>query len=227
MIQTAADSGHSGLKAPLFGSLISQLAKDQRWVVLDLGSANGEIINLLSKYRCSLDIADLPATLATLRQLDEPELLQALVEKLLPRRDDEKADIVLCWDLLNYLDKPAISTLMTAVAGRAKPGAMVHSLITFSSIHMPAEPCRYGVIDSQHLLQYKTGNAERHAPQYSPKVLWECMPGYDLEKAMLLRNGMQEYLFRVMKPGELARNTAKAQQVEVEESDLANLNQFM
>ncbi|MDX1498170.1 MAG: hypothetical protein R3352_11485 [Salinisphaeraceae bacterium] len=226
-MQNDSPSEQGGLKAPLFGSLTEQLAKDQRWVVLDLGVANGEIINLLSQYRCSLDIADLPGILPTLQQIDDPELLRALVEKLLPRREEEKADIVLCWDLLNYLDKSAIATLMAVVASRAKPGAIVHAMITFSSIHMPAEPCRYGIIDAEHLVQYKAGAAQRHAPQYSPKALWECLPGYDLEKAMLLRNGMQEYLFRVMKAGELARNSPQAQKLAYEDDDMVNLEQFM
>ena len=37
----------------------------------------------------------------------------------------------------------------------------------------------------------------RPAPRYSPEDLGLCMPDYRLERAMLLRNGMQEFLFRL------------------------------
>jgi hypothetical protein len=34
------------------------------------------------------------------------------------------------------------------------------------------------------------------APPYSPEDLAMCMPDYVAERGMLLRNGMQEFLFR-------------------------------
>lgn len=215
------------LKAPLFGSLVGKLADEKRWVILDLGSAHSEIIELFSRYRCSLDIADLPTSLETLRQVDEPELLQALADKLIPRRKDEKVDLVLCWDLLNYLEPEAIGTLMATVATRARPGTLVHMLISFSSMHMPAQPCRYGVAGADQLVQYRVTTAQCHAPQYPPKTLEEQLPAFDLERAMLLRNGMQEYLFRVMRPGELARTARTSQKLEYPEEDLVDLKRFV
>lgn len=227
MIQDDQSLAPGALKAPLFASLVNRLSEDRRWVILDLGAAHGELIKLFSRFRCSLDITDLPTSLETLRQLDEPELLKALAEKLIPRRENEKADVVLCWDLFNYLEPAAIATLMTAVASRARPGALVHMLIAFSSTHMPAEPCRYGVTDAYHLVQYKVTTAERHAPQYTPKTLGEHLEAFDLERAMLLRNGMQEYLFRLRKPGELARTAGRMQKLDCAEDDLADVSQFV
>lgn len=228
MGQADQPSAPGALKAPLFGSLIGKLADEKRWVILDLGAAHSEIIGLFSQYRCSLDIADLPASLETLRQVDEPELLQALANKLIPRREDEKADLVLCWDLLNYLEPGAIDALMATVATRARPGALVHMLISFSSMHMPAQPCRYGVTGADQLVQYRVTTAEHHAPQYAPKTLEACLPAFDLERAMLLRNGMQEYLFRVMRPGELARTARTVQKLDdCPESELTDLKQFV
>jgi hypothetical protein len=37
----------------------------------------------------------------------------------------------------------------------------------------------------------------RNAPRYTPEDLSQCMPRYSVERARLLRNGMQEYLFRL------------------------------
>ena len=38
---------------------------------------------------------------------------------------------------------------------------------------------------------------ERPAPRYSPEDLARCMPRYSVERGRLLRNGMQEFLFKL------------------------------
>jgi hypothetical protein len=38
---------------------------------------------------------------------------------------------------------------------------------------------------------------ERPAPRYTPEDLARCMPRYSVERGRLLRNGMQEFLFRL------------------------------
>jgi hypothetical protein len=35
------------------------------------------------------------------------------------------------------------------------------------------------------------------SPRYTPEILGQCMPLYRRERAMLLRNGMQEFLFLI------------------------------
>ena len=52
-------------------------------------------------------------------------------------------------------------------------------------------------IDEQRLVAAAPPQDERDAPRYSPADLARCMPGYTVERARLLRNGMQEYLFRL------------------------------
>jgi len=44
--------------------------------------------------------------------------------------------------------------------------------------------------------------AERIAPRYSPEDLGQWMPAFSVERARLLANGMQEYLFRLRQVGE-------------------------
>ena len=39
--------------------------------------------------------------------------------------------------------------------------------------------------------------AVRMAPRYTPEDLAHCLPRYRVERARLLRNGMQEFLFRL------------------------------
>jgi hypothetical protein len=50
---------------------------------------------------------------------------------------------VFCWDLPNYLTLDALSTLMDAIAHRARPGAVAHALIYCAARDMRDHPGRY------------------------------------------------------------------------------------
>ena len=190
-------AGAEALNAPLFASLIERLqSTGERCVVLDLGAARTETIALFGQFRARLDIVDLAQNLDQLDEEDS-ELLRPRAERLLPPRQSEAADVVLCWDLLNYLKRPALSAVMAAAAERAKPGALAHALIVYSSKKMSVKPGCFVPLDEQRLINVAPPQAERDAPRYSPEDLVNCMHGYTVERARLLRNGMQEFLFRV------------------------------
>lgn len=196
--QASADAG--GVNAPLFRRLVEAQSADRRAVVLDLGPARTETVALFSQFRCRLEFADLGDGLDQLNAEADPLLLREIAEALLPRRRQEAADIVLCWDLLNYLQRPALKVLMARVAVRSRPGTLVHALIAYSAPRMPAKPDRYAAQPDGRLIVQSTTDADCVAPRYSPEDLRHCMPDYTVESAMLLKNGMQEFLLRSTRP---------------------------
>lgn len=171
-------------------------------MVLDLGPARMETVALFSQFRCRLEFVDLGDSLDQLNGEADPLLLRELVESLLPRRRQEVADIVLCWDLLNYLQRPALKALMARVAARSRPGTLVHALIAYSEPRMPARPERCAALPDGRLIIKHTTGADCAAPRYTPEDLRHCLPDYSVESAMLLKNGMQEFLLRSMRQTE-------------------------
>jgi hypothetical protein len=165
--------------------------------VLDLGAARSETIRTFGRFRCRLDICDLADGLATLRDETDPRVLRQTVETLLPRRGTEGIDIVLCWDLINYLSAPALTAVMEGIAARCKSGALAHGLVYYSMRTMPQQPGCFVPVDDQRLINKALPGPERPAPRYSPEDLARCMPRYTVERGRLLRNGMQEFLFRL------------------------------
>ena len=183
--------------APLFRSLVEKLPARERWVVLDLGAARTQTIALFGQYNSRLDIADLADEVDALNALSDAQLARDAVEKLLPKCNEEATDLVLCWDIMNYLERPALSAVMSRIAARARSGTLVHSLIFYSHTHMPTRPGCYVPQEDCSLLDVATPLGERPAPRYSPDDLIQCMNGFAIERAMLLGNGMQEFLFRL------------------------------
>ncbi|MBL8201037.1 MAG: class I SAM-dependent methyltransferase [Chromatiales bacterium] len=186
----------AAVNAPLFRRLVDSLSAEKRSVVLDLGPVRSETVALLTPFRCRLDIADLAEGLQALDQEPDPALLRERAEALLPPPRPEPVDIVLCWDLLNYLQRPAIAALMTCISARMRPGGFAHLLIVYSGTTMPARPSRFAPLPDGRLIETATTDARRSAPRYSPEDLGKCMRGLRSESATLLRNGMQEFLFR-------------------------------
>lgn len=185
------------LKVPLFHSLIERLDPERRFVVLDLGAAQNELLELLTGYRCRIDIADVAdGAIEALNAAAEPDELDTLAESWLPPRHDEPADLILCWDLLNYLEKRAMAALMGCVARRARSGAVAHALIAYSARTMSLTPGHFVPVDDTHLVNRAPEGPERNAPRYSPEDLKLALSDYTTERGVLLSNGMQEFLFK-------------------------------
>ncbi len=183
----------AALNAPLFRSVIERLHGGGRWVILDLGAAQSGTVSLFGQFRCRLEIADIGPDIELLNSAENPA---EMAETLLPARREEPVDIVLCWDLLNYLTRPAITALMDGVARRSRPETLLHGLIVYSAQRMPVRPGRYLPTEDARLLSVGASLEQRDAPRYSPEDLALAMPLFTVERAMLLRNGMQEFLFR-------------------------------
>jgi hypothetical protein len=192
-----ASRAPDALSAPLFHSLMQRLQSGGRWVVLDLGSAHSATIRAFGRFRCRLEIVELADGLDSLNGEIDPRRIRQRAEALLPTRGREATDVVLCWDLINYLNQPALTAVMECIALRCKRGALAHGLVYYTGKSMPERPSTFLPVDDQRILQKPAPGRERPAPRYSPETLARCMPRYSVERGRLLRNGMQEFLFKL------------------------------
>lgn len=177
--------------------MVERLETCDRPTVLDLCTAHAQTIKFFGQYRCRLDVADLGDELEELNRNSSPAGLEEKAEALLPMRDDKTTDIVLCWDVWNYLELPALTALMSRIAARSSAGTLVHALIFYSDCDMPAQPGNFVPLDDQNLFDLSGFHNDRTAPRYTPEDLNICLEGYVMERAALLKNGMQEFLFRL------------------------------
>jgi hypothetical protein len=179
----------------LFRALIDRIDATRRVVVLDMGAAHSKTLELFGRFRCRIEIVDARDHIESLNGCAEPEDLGGAVTALLPKAS-EPADIVLCWDLLNYVDRRGLRALMAALAARTRLGGFVHALIVYLESRMPVRPGDYVPLEDFRLLNLGRSPADRAAPRYSPEDLKLCMPDFAIERGRLLGNGMQEFLFR-------------------------------
>lgn len=190
----------AALRAPLFQNLVAGLDATRRHVILDLGAASTAMLALLGRSRCRVEIADL-AHFGGIDHLNRakpgPAITEA-AESVLPERlTDGAIDLVFCWDLPNYLTLDALSGLMDAIRRRASPGALAHALIFYADRDMNEQPGRFVPTANGELIDRGAPGTALAAPRYSHEDLGKNMGGFMIDRARLLSNGMQEFLFRL------------------------------
>lgn len=191
----------TSFKAPLLSKILEGSDPERREVVLDLGTPSGALLARLgSTRRCRVELADLAskhgvAALHEIDALEDGDAADDAVNRLLPDQGDEPLDLVLCWDLPNYLTRAMLQRLFDAIALRAAPRCLLHMLIAYSKREMPSTPARYVPADDGQLAQICRNAAMSAAPRYSPEDLAFAVGQFRYERGVLLANGMQEFVY--------------------------------
>ena len=190
----------AAVRAPLFKDLVTGLEDTGRHVILDLGAASTAMLAILGRARCRVEIADF-AHFGGIDMLNNaepgPSLVAAAESWIREQPADDLIDLILCWDVPNYLTLDALSALMTAIGRRARPGAIAHALIFYSAREMRDHPGRFIPTADGDLMDCETQGMAVAAPRYSSEDLRNNMGPFEIDRVRLLRNGMQEYQFRL------------------------------
>ncbi len=184
-----------GLAAPLFGKVIGDIDPERRLTVLDLGNVRSGTVALFSTFRCRLDIANLPDILPLPVDQDDPDVRHTALASVLSFHQPEPLDLILCWNLLNYLERTDISHLISLLAPRFKPATRVHALMEYASPLMPATPGAWVPDANAKLHASQVDEEQVDSPRYKPKEMERLMPQLKPERTVLLGNGLQEFLF--------------------------------
>jgi len=163
--------------------------------VLDLGPAIGRNVQFLSTFIAKLFIADLYGTIwkeAGSSGMDRVKLDRILSHDL-PPTSQKPIDLILVWDLLNYLDREQVTTLGRHLAGLCRRDSVVLVLLSTQQT-IPELPGRYLMLDPETLRYENASKRERRSPGYKEPDLEKLMPAFEVETSYLLRSGIQEYV---------------------------------
>lgn len=183
--------------SPLFTSLIERLRTLGYCTVLDLGPALGSNVAFFGDMHCRIQIADCATALLALnaREEDGPDSYKAELEKLLPLTDLQTCDVILTWDLLNYLNKSLFRALMTHLSPVVSGDTWLHGYIGSRRV-MSAAPQLYRLNREGRVEVTASTRETQDCPCYSQPELRMLMPRFGVSRSTLLQSGMQEYLFQ-------------------------------
>ena len=163
--------------------------------ILELGPVRSENLDFWSQFHPSIYIADLRSSLPLPAvPSDDSEFVEPDWDRLLGLPGGRSCDVILAWDLLNYLELPAVSSLIGYLKRFCKPGTILFSMI-FDQKQMPKDITIYGIKDESHLNYENTGSEMRACPRHQPRSLALAMTGFRTSDSFRLKNGIVEYLF--------------------------------
>jgi len=165
--------------------------------VLDLGPARSANLEFFSRYGGQLTVADFYSGLRAARAAttsDEDERKAKAFAALLPFDKSTRFDLVLAWDLLNYLTPQEQHALMTCLEPYCLAGTAILAFVSTQK-EMPPAPSAYSIRDADTLVYEEREGRARPCPRYLEGDLLKRMQGLTVENRYQLRNGMLEYVF--------------------------------
>ncbi|HXV64035.1 MAG TPA: methyltransferase domain-containing protein [Vicinamibacteria bacterium] len=173
--------------------------------VLDLGAANPQTVEFFTSRGAQITVADLFRSAAPMRcgGPRPPRIFQ----NLLSYDPSSRFDLVLAWDVLNYLFPEELSHLMSSLNPYLRPGTQMHALVA-AGHEMPVSPAVYRIENESTVTYEPSAEESRPSPGYAEPGLLKLMRGLAVEKRFQLRNGSVEYAFSYRMRPPLRRATA-------------------
>ena len=165
-------------------------------MLLDLGSVvGGNVTYFGEKLGCKIFVEDLLADVD--RHVRQGKLadLPAFLKKRFPH-ESESVDGILCWDVVDYLDKPAAQELANQLMRVLRPDG---SLLGFFSTGRPPRESQYTkfvIIDDMNLKYRSYPAARGRQAALLNRDIIKLFEKLRVSDSFLLQNNIREILFR-------------------------------
>jgi len=167
----------------------------RKMTVLDLGSTVGSNVEFLSQFGCKLFIEDLYTAHSTRVPSGEGGDLAGpqFFADFLSLPEDTRFDVILAWDLFDYLQRKELAAFSEQLRAFTNRGALIFALISYNKT-IPAQPYRFRIHDEQTLDYERRTAAERPSPRLAPAEVTNLLKGFRVDRSFLLKHGISEYL---------------------------------
>jgi hypothetical protein len=187
---------------PVFGTkalrkFLASLTARESPILLDLGPVVGSNVSFFGEQLgCKIFVEDIFADLD--RHVREGKL-EELPEFLKRRftRDDASVDGILCWDVIDYLDRPAAQELATQLTRMLRPdGALLAFFGGAAQRESTYTYTKFIVVDELNL-KYRPYPALRgRQAVFLNRDIIRLFSGLRVQDSFLLQNNLREILFR-------------------------------
>jgi SAM-dependent methyltransferase len=174
---------------------LSCLTARESPVLLDLGPVVGSNVSFFGEQLgCKIFVEDIFADLDRHVREARLEALPAFMKKRFPQ-PDAAVDGILCWDLIDYLDRPAAQELARELARVLRPDG---ALLGFFGTAKPRDTryTKFVIVDEMNLKhRYYPATRGRQAILLNRDII-KLFSGLHVSDSFLLQNNLREILFR-------------------------------
>ena len=174
---------------------LSCLTSRELPVLLDLGPVVGSNVSFFGEQLgCKIFVEDIFADVDRHVREGKLDQLPEFLKKRFPQADGE-VDGILCWDLIDYLDRPAAQALANQLTRVLRPDG---ALLGFFGMAQPqdARYTKFIIVDDVNL-KYRPYRATRgrQAILLNRDII-RLFSGLRVSDSFLLKNNLREILFR-------------------------------
>lgn len=178
-----------------FHKFLRSLAGREAPVLLDLGPVVGTNVSFFGEHLgCKIFVEDLFADLERHARASKLGEFAAFLETRLPQPDGS-VDGILCWDLLDYLDRPAARVLASRLARLLRPGGAVLGFFSTTAARLP-NYTKYVVVNEQTLRHRPYAATRGRQRALLNRDIIRLFEGLQVSDSFLLKNNTREILFR-------------------------------
>ena len=174
---------------------LTSLTARESPVLLDLGPVVGSNVSFFGEQLgCKIFVEDIFADLSRHLRTGVLDELPAFLKKRFPQ-ESGSVDGILCWDLIDYMDRPAAHELAHELTRVLRPDG---ALLAFFANTPPRDTryTKYVIVDEVNLKHrsYEAGRSRQ--PILLNRDIIRLFSGLRVTDSFLLQNNLREILFR-------------------------------
>ncbi len=177
-------------RSPALTAIYNEVKTSHRNHILDLGPMGQGCFELFSSLSCKIHVEDIASYVAVQlsekgggKQIDFGSYMNNY-------ETDEKFDVILAWDIFNYLELGQIEQLFDILKPHCKPNTLIY-MLRYVRKFIPSVP-RFFHVKDQYIIEMSEGQlAPREVASPSTLQLLSAMPGSYMQETMIEKTGMQ------------------------------------
>ena len=165
-------------------------------MLLDLGPVVGSNVSFFGEQLgCKIFVEDIFADLDRHVRDGKLDELPAFLEKRFPQADGE-VDGILCWDIIDYLDRAAAQALADAADARAAARRRAARILRHRASRSDARYTKFIIVDEVNLKHRSYPAARGRQAILLNRDIIRLFSGLRVSDSFLLQNNLREILFR-------------------------------
>ncbi len=177
---------------------LTSLSAREQPRLLDLGPVVGPNVNFFGEQLgCKIFVEDVSMDIDRYAREGKIDELPALFAKRFPQADDS-VDGILCWDLFDYIEKPAAQALASQLARILRPDGVLLAMFSTAEMKPGAPPMytRHIVVDRATLEPRPYAAARGTQRPLLNRDIQRLFEPLRIAEQFLLKTNMREVLFR-------------------------------
>ncbi len=194
---SASDDNELTYRSPGLQLIFERISSADKVNILDLGPPLSSNVEFLSSYPCRLYIGDWLQWLPLYGDhWGEHPAFSPLFSEMLSLKADDQFDVILGWDMINYLGEENIRRFSRFLAEHTHANALCFFSVATHK-EMAAQPAKYRILSKGSLHCEQADCNPCPSPRFTQSRLLELMPEFQSHRSFLLQNGRQEQILRI------------------------------